>query len=205
MLQKLMFVLNLLRGVPAWLVLGLSGEKDLIRRETEGYRWFFDEEQPRSFFAAFQLLLWKYPPYRNQVIFRCAAGSRIASYGIRLLYPPKKDLELSGTIGEGLVIFHGHGAVIGDCVIGRNFRVYQGVTIGKNRTPGRERLTPVIGDDVAVYTGAVVAGGITVGSGCSIGANAVVLRDVPKDCLVYGNPCVIREKKDGKEISEKCK
>lgn len=195
MLQKLFFALNLLRGLPAWLLLALSGEKERIRRETEGYRWFFEEQPPRGFFATFQLLLWKYPPYRNQVIFRCGESSKIASYGIRLLYPPKKDLELAGTIGEGLVIFHGHGTVIGECVIGKNFRIYQGVTIGKNQTPGRERQTPVIGDDVAVFTGAVVAGGITVGDGCSIGANAVVLRDIPRDSLVYGNPCVIREKK----------
>lgn len=54
----------------------------------------------------------------------------MCSYLIRLLYPPKKDMELLGQIGEGLVIYHGHGTVIAPYSIGKNFSVYQGVTIG---------------------------------------------------------------------------
>lgn len=195
MIQKLFFALNLLRGIPAWAALWLSGAAPLVRRETEGYSWFPGDGKQRCFFAAFQLLMWKYSPYRNQVIYRCSQRSSLWGYGIRLLYPIKKDLEIGGSIGPGLVIYHGHGTVIGGLEIGENFSIYQGATIGRNRRPGQERDIPIIGNNVSVYTNAVVAGGITIGDNVRIAAGAVVLQDVPSNSLVYGNPCVIRPQK----------
>lgn len=144
-------------------------------------------------FRAFNLLLWKYPPYRNQVVFRCAAGSRLWGYALRLLYPPKRDLEVGGEIGEGLVVYHGHGTVIAAHSIGKDFQIYQGATVGNNRKPGQERHNPIIGDNVTVYTNAVVAGNITIGDNVEIGAGAVVMKDVPSNSVVIGNPCVIRQ------------
>lgn len=164
MIQKLFFALNLLRGIPAWAALWLSGAAPLVRRETEGYSWFPGDGKQRCFFAAFQLLMWKYSPYRNQVIYRCSQRSSLWGYGIRLLYPIKKDLEIGGSIG-------------------------------RNRRPGQERDIPIIGNNVSVYTNAVVAGGITIGDNVRIAAGAVVLQDVPSNSLVYGNPCVIRPQK----------
>ena len=92
------------------------------------------------------------------------------------------------------MIYHGHGTVIAPCRIGKNFSVYQGVTIGRNAKPGREINNPIIGDNVTVFTNAVVAGGITIGDNVTIGAGAVVMKDVPANSIVMGNPCVIREK-----------
>lgn len=192
MLGKLFFALNLIRGIPAWLVLCLSGKKDLVRRETAGYLWFLEEDP--GFFRAFNLLLWKYPPYRNQVVFRCAAGSRLWGYALRLLYPPKRDLEVGGEIGEGLVVYHGHGTVVAAHSIGRDFQIYQGATVGNNRKPGQERHNPIIGDNVTVYTNAVVAGNITIGDNVEIGAGAVVMKDVPSNSVVLGNPSVIKQR-----------
>ena len=121
-------------------------------------------------------------------------ASTMCSYLVRLLYPPKKDMEVLGEIGEGLVIYHGHGTVIAPYRIGKNFSVYQGVTIGRNAKPGREINNPIIGDNVTIFTNAVVAGGITIGDNVTIGAGAVVMKDVPANSIVMGNPCVIREK-----------
>ena len=103
-------------------------------------------------------------------------------------------MEVLGEIGKGLVIYHGHGTVIAPYSIGKNFSVYQGVTIGRNAKPGREINNPIIGDNVTVFTNAVVAGGITIGDNVTIGAGAVVMKDVPANSIVMGNPCVIREK-----------
>ena len=61
-------------------------------------------------------------------------------------------------------------------------------TIGKN--VGCEQ-GPGIGNNVSINTNAVVAGNITVGNNVKIGAGAVVMKDVPDNCLVIGNPCVI--------------
>lgn len=193
MLGNLFFVLNLLRGLPAWGMLCLSGQRELLERETVRYRWFLESGSNTGFFRAFNLLLWKYPPYRNHVIHRCAETSRIWGYGIRLLYPPKRDLEVGGDIGEGLVVYHGHGTVIAAHKIGRNFQIYQGATVGNNPKPGQTRNNPIIGDNVTVYTNAVVAGHITIGDNVEIGAGAVVMKDVPPDSVVIGNPCVIRQ------------
>ncbi len=175
MLRHILFAINLLRAMPAYCAVCLSGAKKLICAETEGY-------------------MWRYDCYRSHVVFRCSQASAMCSYLIRLLYPPKKDMELLGQIGEGLVIYHGHGTVIAPYSIGKNFSVYQGVTIGRNAKPGREINNPIIGDNVTVFTNAVVAGGITIGDNVTIGAGAVVMKDVPANSIVMGNPCVIREK-----------
>lgn len=54
---------------------------------------------------------------------------------------------------------------------------------------------PTIGNNVSIYTNAVVAGNITIGDNVKIGAGAVVMKDIPSDCLVFGNPCVIKKLK----------
>ena len=145
-----------------------------------------------SFFTRFLQLMCRYDCYRNHVIYRCSQRRSLCGYVLRFLFPPKKDLEIGGEIGEGLVVYHGHGTVIAAHSIGKNLQIYQGVTIGRNPDATREINNPIIGDDVSIYTNAVVAGGITIGDNVSIGAGAVVMKDVPSNSVVYGNPCVIR-------------
>ena len=159
MLRRILFAINLLRAMPAYCAVCLSGAKKLICAETEGYMWFLETYDGDRFFLRFAWLMWRYDCYRSHVVFRCSQASAMCSYLIRLLYPPKKDMELLGQIGEGLVIYHGHGTVIAPYSIGKNFSVYQGVTIGRNAKPGREINNPIIGDNVTVFTNAVVAGG----------------------------------------------
>ena len=176
MLRQILFAINLLRAMPAYCAVCLSGAKKLICAETEGYMWFLETYDGDRFFLRFAWLMWRYDCYWSHVVFRCSQASTMCSYLIRLLYPPKKDMEVLGEIGEGLVIYHGHGTVIAPYSIGKNFSVYQGVTIGRNAKPGREINNPIIGDNV------------------TIGAGAVVMKDVPANSIVMGNPCVIREK-----------
>ncbi len=77
--------------------------------------------------------------------------------------------------------------------------MWQNVTIGK-QWPGGEK--PVIGNNVFICTGAVVLGNITIGDNVVIGANAVVTKSVPDNCIVAGNPAVII-KREGKRVNEK--
>lgn len=203
MLRKILFVINLLRSIPAYWAVCLSGAKDTLRSETEGYTWFLESYDGSSFFLRFSWLMWRYDCYRNQVVFRCTQASTVCSYLVRLLYPPKKDLEITGEIGEGLVIYHGHGTVIAPYKIGKNCAVYQGVTIGRNPKPGRTINNPTIGDNVCIYSNAVVAGGITIGDNVSIGAGAVVMKDIPANSVVFGNPCIVKEKKAATNRNER--
>lgn len=69
--------------------------------------------------------------------------------------------------------------------IGKNCHVWQNVTVGR-KYPGGP--TPIIGDDVYISAGASVLGGITIGNNVTIGAGAVVLKDIPDNSIAVGVP-----------------
>ncbi len=107
------------------------------------------------------------------------------------------DIHPGATIGERFFIDHGTGVVIGEtCVIGRNVKLYQGVTLGAKSFQLDEDGNPVKGvkrhpnieDDVVIYAGATILGGdVTVGRGCVIGGNAWITHSVEPNSVVY-NP-----------------
>ena len=98
------------------------------------------------------------------------------------------EIHPGATIGEGLFIDHGMGVVIGETAeIGNNVTLYQNVTLGGTGQDVGKRH-PTIGDNVVIGAGARVLGPFTVGEGAKIGASAVVLKEVPPNCTVVGNP-----------------
>ena len=98
------------------------------------------------------------------------------------------EIHPASKIGNGLFIDHGMGVVIGETsVIGNNVTMYHGVTLGGVSLKKGKRH-PTIGDDVVIGAGAQILGAITVGSCSRIGANAVVVKDVPPDSVVVGVP-----------------
>jgi serine O-acetyltransferase len=106
------------------------------------------------------------------------------------------EIHPAATIGRGLFIDHGMGVVIGEtAVIGEDVTLFQGVTLGGT---GKERgkRHPTLGNHVVVGAGAKVLGNITIGESCLIGANAVVIRDVPEHSTVVGVPGRITRTKD---------
>ncbi|MFH1867859.1 MAG: serine O-acetyltransferase [Candidatus Omnitrophota bacterium] len=109
------------------------------------------------------------------------------------------EIHPGASIGKGLFIDHGMGVVIGEtAIIGDNVTLFQGVTLGGT---GKERgkRHPTIGNNVVVGTGAKILGNITVGDNSYIGANAVVIKDVPQSSTVVGVPGRVT-KQDGKKI-----
>lgn len=98
------------------------------------------------------------------------------------------EIHPAAVIGEYCFIDHGAGVVIGEtAVIGNRCTLYQGVTLGGMSIENGKRH-PTIGDDVVVGAGAMLLGPITVGDRARIGANAVVLKDVPADAVMVGIP-----------------
>lgn len=88
-------------------------------------------------------------------------------------------------IGRGLCIHHPFNIVMPpDVVIGDNCTLYHDVTLGRGPVPG----VPKLGNNVTVYAGAKILGGITIGDDVEIGANAVVIRDVEAGCVVSAPP-----------------
>jgi serine acetyltransferase len=95
----------------------------------------------------------------------------------KLLWRTVLNVNISpgAEIGSGLYLMHPRNVFISPSVIGENFTVFQDVTVGANGDPPRY---PKIGNNVVVYVGARVLGGIQVGDGAKIGANCVVTRSV---------------------------
>ena len=98
------------------------------------------------------------------------------------------DIHPGATIGGGLFIDHATGVVIGQTAeIGEDVTLYQGVTLGGTSLRAAKRH-PTVGDRVTIGAGAKVLGAITIGHDSRIGANAVVVRDVPPNSVVVGVP-----------------
>ncbi|MDQ6811411.1 MAG: serine O-acetyltransferase [Actinomycetota bacterium] len=98
------------------------------------------------------------------------------------------EIHPAARIGQGLFIDHGTGVVIGETVdIGDNVTLYQGVTLGGTGFATGKRH-PTVQDNVTIGSGAKLLGPITIGHGAKIGANSVVITDVPPNTTVVGNP-----------------
>ena len=104
------------------------------------------------------------------------------------------EIHPGATIGKGLFIDHGMGVVIGEtAVLGDNITLYHGVTLGGTGKHTGKRH-PTIGNNVIIGSGAKVLGPINVGDGAKIGANAVVLENVPSGATAVGIPARILNK-----------
>jgi serine O-acetyltransferase len=98
------------------------------------------------------------------------------------------EIHPSARIADGLFIDHGAGVVIGETAdIGSNVTLYQGVTLGGTGFATGKRH-PTVQDNVTIGSGAKLLGPITIGHGAKIGANSVVITDVPPNSTVVGNP-----------------
>ena len=109
------------------------------------------------------------------------------------------EIHPGAKVGERLFIDHGMGVVVGETtIIGNDVLIYQGVTLGGTGLEKGKRH-PTIGNNVVIGTGAKVLGNITVGDNSYIGANSVVIKDVPPNSTVVGIPGRVT-KQDGKKI-----
>ena len=109
------------------------------------------------------------------------------------------EIHPAARIGREFFIDHGSGVVIGETAeIGERVTLYQGVTLGGTGFQ-RGKRHPTLGDNVTVGSGAKLLGPIAVGDGAKIGANTVVIEDVPPGATVVGNPGH-QVKVDGKRV-----
>lgn len=90
------------------------------------------------------------------------------------------------SIGEGMLCIHPFATIINATSIGRNFSVKNNVTIGAHKG-GK----PIIGNNVSINVNCVIVGNITIGNNVIIGTGSIVMKDVPDNCVVVGNPAYI--------------
>ena len=107
------------------------------------------------------------------------------------------EIHPGAKIGKRLFIDHGMGVVIGETAeVGDDVTLYQGVTLG-GTSLAKGKRHPTIGDGVVVGSGAQILGPFTVGAGARVGANSVVLAEVPSKVTVVGIPAQIASRRDG--------
>lgn len=127
----------------------------------------------------------------RQRVFRNLFYYRMGEYKsvfIKWLMPSERTLNIwCPSIGEGCHFEHNYATYLNAESIGKNFYCLQLVTLGNDKDGKR----PSIGDDVKIFTGATVFGGVKIGNHVTIGAGAVVNSDVPDGCTVAGNPARI--------------
>lgn len=100
------------------------------------------------------------------------------------------QLPIGTQIGEGLCFAHFSCIIINStCTIGDNCTIFQGVTIGSVR--GNKGGVPIIGNNVVLTSGAKIIGGIKIGHNVIIGANAVVVSDIPDNSVAVGIPAKV--------------
>lgn len=123
--------------------------------------------------------------------------ARFIAYLSRLL--TNIDIHPGATIGRRFFIDHGAGVVIGEtAVIGDDVTLYHGVTLG-GTTWSKGRRHPALGNGVMIGAGAKVLGAIILGDNVRVGANSVVVRDVPSERSVVGIPGrIVREQTERK-------
>lgn len=146
-------------------------------------------------FKTFLFFFKQYPEFRVQFKTRLKLLEKGGWWWVKLLRYP---LELSvlhlnifiyteaENIGKGLIFHHGFSTMVSANTIGENCHIYQQVTIG-NEKGG----CPTIGNNVIIYAGAKVIGGISIGDDVVIGANSVVTKDIPSHSIVVGIPARI--------------
>ncbi|MFX0069673.1 MAG: serine O-acetyltransferase [Candidatus Hermodarchaeota archaeon] len=111
------------------------------------------------------------------------------------------EIHPGAKIGSDFFIDHGAGVVIGEtAIIGNNVTLYSGVVLGGTKTEPVKRH-PTLGNNIVVGTGAKILGPIKIGDNVKIGANSVVIKDVPPNSVVIGVPGRIVSR-EGEKIEE---
>jgi len=196
--------ISAIRLVPHSILLKAHPEREIMLLDME--RWvsqyqkcFYMCGTPGGSFnriCSFVQLMTSYPEFRTLFYYRAGWTSKL----LQPLCQPMPLLSISNVdegIGPGFMIMHGRASGVAARRIGKNCCIFQHVSIGYIS----EGAKPVLGDNVTVFAGAKILGNVTIGNNCLVGANAVVLKNVPDNCTVVGVPASI-VRRNGVKVRE---
>lgn len=176
-------ILNKIRCIPAWILYQNSNERKNIDEDilVFGGKSFWD-------------IMNRNQCFRSVFYARCQKEFSKFLKIAKIFCRQKKDLQIESQegIGGGMNVYHGDSTIVYAKSIGKNFTVYQQVTVGRGKNINGND-SPIIGDNVTVYAGAIIVGGIHIGNHAKIGAGAVVVKDVPDYATVVSAPVRIIE------------
>jgi serine O-acetyltransferase len=189
-LKNAIAALNSVRLIPLIALLLLCVDRHLVWADMDRLAPIHKRQHSRNLMARiFQFVSYMtwVPEFRNVFYLRTGMPGKLFSIFSR----PMSSLEIERTmkVGPGLLIMHGNGTYVLAEAIGENCTIYQQVTIGKV-----EEGLPTIGNNVKIYAGAKILGRVRIGDNASIGANSVVLKDVPPNVTVLGVPAAVFRK-----------
>jgi serine O-acetyltransferase len=199
--KRIWLSLSAIRLIPHILLMEFHPSHECIVLDME--RWAlesFKRKKPETtwgYIRTFIALMTWLTEYRNLFYWRIGWTSII-------LYPlcrPKPLLDINlvdDGIGPGFIIKHGRASSVSARKIGKNCMIFQHVTIGHIK----EFAKPTLGDNVTVFAGAKVLGNVKVGDNSIVGANAVVVKDVPANCTVVGVYPTYIVRRDGMKVKE---
>jgi serine O-acetyltransferase len=191
LMLELLVLVRLAWYLPLELLSRRSTCSTAIERDCLRARWR-DPERPATHRQMLEAL--GIPGVRSVVYHRLEtegpAWQRVLASFFRRVWRASESIEiLCPDIGPGLMLPHGFALVLHAQRIGRDCLILQGVTLGRRQG---DDAYPTIGDQVEIGAGASILGSVRVGDGAIIGANAVVLTDVPAAATAVGVPARIR-------------
>jgi serine O-acetyltransferase len=177
--KEIRLILEFIRYTPHLILFFLHKNRSFIQADT--LRWLYVMRINYNKTIGFVYLLCYYPEFRNLFYYRIGFLGHI----LNLICPEMSTLYIrTKDIGEGLFIQHGFSTTIGAKSIGKNCWINQQVTIGYSN----DRDCPVILDNVTIGAGAIIIGKVLIGNNSMIGANAIVIKDVPENSSVFCVP-----------------
>lgn len=192
-MKKIFIFINYFFLLPHLVVFYLHPEKKLILKDVLKWGGIFkiDKSLPFIFFH----LMINHKEFRTLFYYRLKSGFLIRV--LNLVFPRLDSLYLcTPQIGGGFFIVHGFSTIVNAQLIGDDCIIYQNVTVGLNE---RSDKGPIIGKNVRICASAMILGNIRIGDNSIIGAGALVLKDVPDNCTVVGNPAYIINRNGIKE------
>src|SRR5260221_1303024 len=180
--NNFLMMFSFIRLIPHYIIFNVNKKKKILWYEVD--RWLKLSKINKGRQTGFIYLMTFYPEFRNLFYYRIGRVSDL----INFLCPKMNTLFISSPqIGPGLFIQHGFATIIAAESVGKDCWINQQVTIGF----ANDTDAPTIQDNVKIGAGAKIIGKVNVGNNSKVGANAVVVKDVPDNCTVVGVPAYI--------------